>query len=59
LQKIKRCLKCKIKLHSTDWLILKLMNKMPICDICEEKLSVNKVNVNLEKEKKINDNPNG
>ncbi|WP_226537425.1 hypothetical protein [Fictibacillus halophilus] len=30
------CLICNVKLHPTDWLILKKLNKLPICDICDE-----------------------
>jgi hypothetical protein len=32
--KIKKCIKCGIQLHPTDWIILKQMSKMPICDSC-------------------------
>jgi hypothetical protein len=32
--KIKKCIKCGIPMHQTDWLILKEMGYMPICDNC-------------------------
>lgn len=30
----KKCIKCKILLHPSDWLILKERSSMPICDNC-------------------------
>jgi hypothetical protein len=32
--KPKKCLKCGVRLHPTDWIILKEMNTLPICDNC-------------------------
>jgi DNA-directed RNA polymerase subunit M/transcription elongation factor TFIIS len=49
--KTKKCIKCGVQLHPTDWIILKEMNTLPICDNCsldEEKnnneLLQNKIN---------------
>jgi acetyl-CoA carboxylase beta subunit len=32
--KTKKCIKCGVRLHLTDWIILKEMNTLPICDNC-------------------------
>ncbi|MBH0160454.1 hypothetical protein [Fictibacillus sp. 26RED30] len=32
--KTKKCIKCGVKLHTTDWIILKEMNTLPVCDNC-------------------------
>jgi hypothetical protein len=32
--KIKKCIRCGVPMHPTDWLILKEMGYMPICDNC-------------------------
>jgi hypothetical protein len=32
--KFKKCIKCGIRIHQTDWEILKEMSLMPICDNC-------------------------
>jgi hypothetical protein len=32
--KTKKCIKCGVRLHPTDWVILKEMNTLPICDNC-------------------------
>ncbi|MFC0237080.1 hypothetical protein [Fictibacillus phosphorivorans] len=32
--KIKKCIRCGIRLHPTDWLVLKEMLSLPICDSC-------------------------
>jgi uncharacterized protein YecA (UPF0149 family) len=29
-----KCLKCGVRLHPSDWIILKKMNTLPICDNC-------------------------
>jgi hypothetical protein len=42
--KTKKCIRCGVPLHSTDWLILKDMNTLPICDNCSLD-EVNKKNV--------------
>jgi hypothetical protein len=51
--KTKKCIKCGIRLHATDWIILKEMSTMPICDNC---LFSDKVNHESEKVK-LNKNP--
>lgn len=33
------CIRCGIKLHPTDWELLKYINPMPICDECDIKYS--------------------
>lgn len=33
------CIRCRIKLHPTDWELLKYNNQMPICDECDIKYS--------------------
>ncbi|OOE12487.1 hypothetical protein [Fictibacillus arsenicus] len=33
------CIRCGIRLHPTDWEILKYNNQMPICDECDIKYS--------------------
>jgi hypothetical protein len=33
------CIRCRIKLHPTDWELLKYKNQMPICDECDIKYS--------------------
>jgi DNA-directed RNA polymerase subunit M/transcription elongation factor TFIIS len=35
--KSKKCITCGIRLHPTDWIILKEMNNLPICDNCSLK----------------------
>jgi hypothetical protein len=32
--KTKKCIRCGVRLHPTDWIILKEMNTLPICDDC-------------------------
>ncbi|MBH0166752.1 hypothetical protein IHV12_17665 [Fictibacillus sp. 7GRE50] len=32
--KTKKCIKCGVRLHPTDWIILKEINTLPICDNC-------------------------
>jgi hypothetical protein len=51
----KKCIKCGIRLHPTDWIILKEMNTLPICDYClfEEEESNKPENGNVVKSKNI------
>jgi hypothetical protein len=32
--KNKKCLKCGIQIHYTDWIILKELSLLPVCDNC-------------------------
>jgi hypothetical protein len=50
--KPKKCLKCGVRLHPTDWIILKEINTLPICDSCSlsEKENNNAVIQNKDKE---------
>jgi hypothetical protein len=52
--KTKKCIKCGVKLHPTDWIILKEMSTMPICDNC---LLSDKENKNESEKDKLNENP--
>jgi hypothetical protein len=51
--KIKKCIKCGVPLHSTDWMILKDMKTLPICDNCSlnEENNKNVIQYNIIKEK--------
>lgn len=46
--KTKKCIRCNVKLHPTDWIILKEMNILPICDKCV----LNEKNYNTEVKQK-------
>jgi hypothetical protein len=49
------CIRCGIRLHQTDWEILKSINQMPICDGCDIKYS--KTNL-LSRDIESNDSSN-
>lgn len=51
--KTKKCIRCGVRLHPTDWIILKEMSTMPICDNC---LLSNKDNINEVEKDKTNEN---
>jgi hypothetical protein len=55
--KTKKCIKCGVRLHSTDWIILKEMNTLPICALDKEKnkneLIQNKINNETSPRNKI------
>jgi hypothetical protein len=47
LRKQVSCIRCGIRLHPTDWAILKYNNQMPICDDCD-------IKCNNEKKRDLN-----
>jgi hypothetical protein len=55
--KEKKCIKCKIRIHPSDWFILKEMSSLPICDKClftEEKNANGQVSINQTNDKQKN-----
>jgi hypothetical protein len=51
--KNKKCIKCGILIHQTDWIILKQLSLLPICDNCSLE-SIEKDNIYISVKNQTN-----